>query len=755
MMKNKKIAFVALPLFINLCHALVSSAEIIPSIKKMEKGSVAMSKDTVRISAQTDSIQRMTRDCGSLKEVVVSGSSNKEVQMKSALNVVRASQQFIEENFSGSLMQTLSRLPGVRSMNVGSGESKPVIRGLGFNRVLVAENGIKHEGQQWGDDHGVEIDQYAIDQAEVVKGPASLSYGSDAIGGVINLKSNIIPMNRFAGQVNLFARSNNESIGSSIRLTGRNGRFWYKANATWVDYADYKVPADSIEYYSYWIKLKDQRLRNTAGREMDGNLMLGYAGDRWHTSFRIADVNTKAGFFANAHGLEVRLSDIDYDSSRRDIDLPYHSVNHFWLSNHTDWNWTNGMLEGNFAYQNNRQRELSEPVSHGYMPIPPNTLERSFTKQTFTANAKAMQQIGKHELQAGANIEYQRNRRGGWGFILPDFEQLTWGTFVMDKWILSDKLNLIAGVRFDHGSVRIHSYHDWYKTPVKASTTDSSKDGTAQQGDSVFMERSANLRRSFNSFTWSVGVNRMLGNWVLKLNVGKSFRMPIAKELGMDGVNYNLFRYEKGNTSLKPEESYQVDAGVVYEKGVLSMQLTPYLNYFPNYIYLNPTPQYKEGLQLYYYTQAKVLRWGFEANVSWKILPCLKLDADGEYLYARQLSGEKKGYGLPFSTPWSARAELRYLLPTRDSGKSGFVALEWQVVGTQDRIVPPEEKTKGHQLLNASIGKSFKLGDNQLELTLRGENLLGKRYYDHTNYYRLIGVPEPGRNFSAMVSWKF
>lgn len=748
MMKNKKLVYILLPLFINLFHALTASAK-----------AMSLPKDSVRISAQADSVKRMMRDGVSLKEVVVSGSSNKEIQMKSALNMVRANQKFIEENFSGSLMQTLSRLPGVQAMNVGSGESKPVIRGLGFNRVLVAENGIKHEGQQWGDDHGLEIDQYAIDQAEVIKGPASLTYGSDAIGGVINLKSNTMPLKKFAGQVNLFGRTNNESIGSSVRLTGRNGKFWYKANATWMDYADYKVPADSIEYYSYWIKLKDQRLRNTAGREMDGNLMLGYAGDRWNTSFRIADVNAKAGFFANAHGLEVRLSDIDYDSSRRDIDLPYHTVNHFWVSNHTDWNWADGMLEGNFAYQNNRQRELAEPVSHGYMPIPTNTLERSFTKQTFSANVKAMQQMGKHDLQAGGNVEYQRNRQGGWGFILPDFEQLTFGVFAMDKWNLSDKLSLTAGARFDRGSVRIHSYHDWYKTP-KASTSDSPMDGTVlqgtvQQGDSTYMERSANLRRSYNSFTWSVGVNRMLGDWVLKLNVGKSFRIPIAKELGMDGVNYNLFRYEKGNTSLKPEESYQVDAGIVCEKGVLSMQLTPYLNYFPNYIYLNPTPQYKEGLQLYYYTQAKVLRWGFEASVSWKILPYLKLDADGEYLYARQLSGEKKGYGLPFSTPWSARAELRYLLPTQNPAKSGFVALEWQVVGTQDIIVPPEEKTKGHQLLNASIGKKFKLGENQLEITLRGENLLGKRYYDHTSYYRLMGVPEPGRNFSAMVSWNF
>ena len=101
------------------------------------------------------------------------------------------------------------------ALSVGSGESKPVIRGLGFNRILVAENGIKHEGQQWGDEHGLEADQYAIDTVEVIKGPAALSYGSDAIGGVINLQSTAVPHIAFSGEVNLFARSNNESTGAT------------------------------------------------------------------------------------------------------------------------------------------------------------------------------------------------------------------------------------------------------------------------------------------------------------------------------------------------------------------------------------------------------------------------------------------------------------------------------------------------------------------------------------------------------------
>lgn len=744
-MRKTKLAIIVLPLFILFCHT--------PSFGAMGENSPRQ-----RTVCLTDSTGKDNAHSVTLKEVVVNGSSNKEIQKSSTLNVLRANKQFIDEHFNGSLMQTLSRLPGVKAMSVGSGESKPVIRGLGFNRVLVAENGIKHESQQWGDDHGIEIDQFGIDQVDVIKGPSALTYGSDAIGGVINLKSNAVSIDKFSGHIKLYSRSSNESVGGSAMLSGRNGKFWYKANATFADYADSRVPIDSIEYYSYWIKLKDRRLRNTAGREMDGSLMLGYASRNWHTSFRLSDVNTKSGFFANAHGLEVRLSDIDYDASRRDIDLPYHVVNHFSVSNHTDWLLHGGgVLESSIAYQNNRQREYSEPVSHGYMPTPPDALERSFVKQTSSAAIKWTQGIGEHWLQSGINAEYQHNRRGGWGFILPDFEQWSAGIFASDKWRLSEGLSLSAGIRYDHSDVSIHSYRDWYKTPSSAVTqpADAFHMNEAVTADSVYVERSANLSRSFNSLTWSVGVNLTLADWVVKINLGKSFRMPIAKELGMDGVNYSIFRYEKGNAELKPEESYQLDMGIVYEHGDVSFQLSPYLNYFPNYIYLNPTAQYKEGLQLYYYTQAKVVRWGFEAFLAWQISPRVKFSAEGEYLYSVQKSGSKKGYGLPFSTPWSGRAELRYLLFAHEPVKPGFVAIEWQVVGSQNRIVPPEEKTKGHQLLNIAAGKTFHCGTTQLEITLRAENLLNKRYYDHTSHYRLIGVPEPGLNFSAMMAWHF
>ena len=670
-----------------------------------------------------------------IREVMVTGQRQTDFQMRTSQSVVQVNHDYLQQHFAGSLMQALESIPGIKAMAIGSGQSKPTIRGLGFNRLVVSEDGIKHEGQQWGDDHGLEIDQFAIDRAEIIKGPAALLYGSDAIGGVLNLYANHIPMERIEGAVQFFTRTNNRQLGASAKVGGRQGHFFYRVGATFIDYADYRVPTDSIQYYSYYIRLKDKRLRNTAGKERDGSIMLGYAGYRFHTDVRVSDSYSKSGFFANAHGLEVRMSDIDYDRSRSDIDLPYQWVNHLKVLSHTAWHGDALAIEANLAYQNNLREERSEPVSHGYMPTPDGSLERRFDKSTYTANLGTRIPIGEqHELSAGLNGEAQHNRRSGWGFIIPDFETANIGLYVFDRWTVNERFKLNAGIRFDHARTHIHEYIDWYETKGER------------------LRRSADLRRHFNDVTWSAGAAYNTGNWVLKANVGKSFRMPIPKELGADGINYHIFRYERGNPGLDPEESYQLDASLHWDNGRLCVQLDPFLNYFPNYIYLTPTAQYVEGLQLYHYTQAQVLRFGVEAQMTYALSRHWEAEVQGEYLYAEQKSGEKKGYTLPFSTPWSADAGLKY---TFDLRGQGFIGMNARIVGRQDRIVPPEQPTPGYWLLNLSAGKQFTLKKTTLKMSLHADNLLNRRYYDHTSYYRLIDVPEPGRNFSVMVGAEF
>lgn len=676
-----------------------------------------------------------------IDEAVVSGKSDRRaIMMKLPQNIVSLDKAYIQSKFSGSLMQSLSGIPGVRAMSIGSGESKPSIRGLGFNRMVVTENGIKHEGQQWGEDHGLEIDQFDLDKIDIVKGPSALLYGSDAIGGVINLYSNYLPVDKIEAKANIFARSNNESIGVSAKVAGRNGAFYFRSHFTIIDYADYKIPADSIQYYSYYIKLKDRRLRNTAGREEDGSLTLGYISGNFQTDFRVSDIYSKSGFFANAHGLEVRMSEIDYDKSRRDIDLPFHSVNHLKIVNNTSFDLGEINLYSAISYQNNLRKECSEPVSHGYMPIPSNPLERQFNKNTFTVNLGAKSRIfTSHSISLGVNSEYQHNRRKGWGFIIPDFETFSIGSYLFDKYKVKNNLIISGGVRYDFINTEIHTYNDWFKTPEGVNM--------------VYKRRSDELSRYFNSFTWSIGINYLTNNWVLKANIGKGFRAPIAKELGTDGINYHIFRYEKGNSHLNAEKSYQADAGISWSYGAFSFQIDPFVNYFPNYIYLNPTSKYTEGLQTYNYVQSEVFRWGLEAQGNIRIIKNMDCTIMGDYLYAVQLSGIKKDYTLPFSPPWSVSCELKYSIPSRKSNT--YLSLIERVVGDKYDIVPPELPTAGYNTTDINIGNTLSINKLKLKMNLAINNIFNRKYYDHTSFYRLIDVPEPGRNVTVLLGIEF
>ena len=135
-------------------------------------------------------------------------------------------------------------------MDIGAGFSKPVIRGLGFNRVAVVDRGVVQQNQQWGADHGLEIDQYDVDRARVHKGPMSLFHGSDAMGGVIEVLPPLVPKeDAFRGEASIIAK-NNDLLGTSFMLSNKQGA-GLRARATLQAYGDYRIPTDTIEYLSW------------------------------------------------------------------------------------------------------------------------------------------------------------------------------------------------------------------------------------------------------------------------------------------------------------------------------------------------------------------------------------------------------------------------------------------------------------------------------------------------------------------------
>ena len=685
-----------------------------------------------------------------LDEVELSAKTkNRQAQELSTISVA-VSKDFLEVNRENSLMQTLKKIPGVNTITIGSGQSKPVIRGLGFNRVSVVQNGVKHEAQQWGNDHGLEIDQYGIDNIQIIKGPASLLYGSDAISGVVDIEPPSIPLpNSFEGELNLLGETNNDLFGTSIGVQGRKEAWYYRGRLTFRDYGDYKVPTDKIRYESYVFDLHDNHLRNTAGQEANASFSLGYIGNRMKSETFFSNVSAKNGFFANAHGLEVRTSSIDYDRSSRDVDLPYHRVNHFKVVNNTTFFGEKQTVQLDFGFQNNQREEHSEPVPHGYMPKPENSSERIFSKNTASLNAKSTYTPNQeHSFVFGLNTEVQNNNIGGWGFLIPEYDRYSIGAFVFDHYRFNENFHLQGGIRYDWGHMATQEYRDWFPSTINNS------DGTSSY---VFLQRSQERNLNFNSVNGSVGLSYHKKKTTYKLNLGKSFRMPLPNELASDGVNYHMYRYERGNMGLDPEQSYQIDADLEHRGKGYRFGVSPFANFFSNFIYLNPTSNYNESLQIYEYVQSKVLRYGGELSAGVDLSSSLHTNASLEYVYSRQTSGPKKNFTLPFSPPISALFSASYELNDLGFLREPVFYADLRVTARQNKIVPPEEQTEGYQILNLSAMTKLALfGFNRpAQLRVKINNVFNTEYYDHTSFYRLIDVPEAGRNLSVSVTIPF
>lgn len=692
-----------------------------------------------------------------LKEVEVRDNLIQQRKQEESLNVEVIRPDFIQRNLGGSLMKTLERLPGIKTIGIGSGQSKPLIRGLGFNRVVVVDKGVKHEGQQWGADHGLELDQFAAGSVELIKGAAAFVYGSDAIAGAIDVKPPAVPAaHTLGGSVELIGKSNNDQYGTSINLYGRKQQLFFDARITEQRYGDYRVPADTVFVYDYAVPLHDRQLRNTAGRESGLHFSTGYLSDHFRSIFYLSNIYSKSGFFANAHGLEPRrVDEVMHDASSRDIQLPSQKVNHFKIINRSSYQLAAHNLELELGYQRNFREEFSMYVNHGFMPSQypdsmriPAELERGFDKRVYTANLRDNISLGKHRLSMGLNLEQQHNTIDGWGFLVPSFDQSTAGAFVYDKLKVNEELLLHAALRFDYGRIRMFEYRDWFPSNIDANN--------AENAEHVL--RAANLNRSFRSLVWSLGMNYNLEQLALKANVGKSFRMPIAKELGANGVNYHYFSYERGNADLSPEQSYQLDFSAAWTADRWSLQFSPFYNYFPNYIYLNPTSahdrNYGAGNQIFEYAQSRVLRYGAELQLKYNFWKSLSTEVLAEYLYSRQLSGAKKGYTLPFSPPASLLLNLSWN-PELQGMEGSYLSLDYRMTAAQNKIVPPEKKSPGYQTLNVQAGTKLRLYGQEVQLSLQAQNLLNARYLNHTSFYRLIELPEAGRNLVLSLKLPF
>jgi iron complex outermembrane recepter protein len=677
-------------------------------------------------------------------EVVIESSVSRADYAHQSTDQINTNRADLDKLRGAGLSQSLAAIPGLNVIQSGVAIAKPVIRGLSGNRILVNELGLKQEGQQWGSDHGLEIDQFAVDQVEIIKGPSSILYGSDALGGVINIVPLSLPEEGLAGNFNTMLRSNNDFAGGSLMLEGAKKGLFFRARATGNSFGDYKVPAQQFTYLSRTLEIQNNRLKNTAGREFHASLSTGLAGRIGSIRFSGTSYHQEAGLFPGIIGIPTNTLLRD-DGDKKDISLPRQLTDHYKGVVNGVLNRQNGWLQLDAGFQQNKRSEEARPHAHGFAPPDTSIIAHKLVLSTVQCNMRWHRNAVRNwRMIPGFSFSAQKNKRGGYEFLLPEFSNWNAGAyFFAEKELMNRHSVFNMGIRFDTGGLRSNAFY----SPIWSD----------QQQLVGYYERVAAANRFFKNISGAIGWSWLPRKGLnLKINLSKSFRIPNPAELLINGIHHGTFRHEQGDPTLRPENGYQADVILVKEGPTSYFKISPYFNYFNGFIYLRPTAAFStlpDGAQVYRYSQNDAIFTGVECFAEYHPIKSLHLELTADYVHSYNIQTQ---LGLPFTPPLRVRCNFQFEAPRDNHFLSDFycgATSTW--VSSQKNIDRNEKSTVAYFLMDAFAGASFKVCREKVELKFSAFNIFDIQYINHLSIYKLLNLPEQGRNFNLILRIPF
>ena len=696
----------------------------------------------VEIHSDTSIEISMQRNRLLINEVVVEDEFNQRIDRSGTQTVDRLGGDDLSLAIGNNLAQSLESISGVRSMNTGAGIGKPVIRGFTGTRIVVNHNGLAQEGQQWGMEHGLEIDPFSSERIEIIKGAQAIAYGSDAMGGVVNILPSPIPDARTVnGRVQSLYKSNNNHFGASANLDWRREKVYFRLRLSTQRYQDYRVPAERFVYNSFQLELPEGRMSNTAGDESNVSLSAGRIWETGNMEFTYSRYALKSGIFAGAMGIP-RQYQLTPDGSWWDIDLPFQNVVHQKAAVRWNQRWKNVRLVANGGVQYNEREERTRPDFHGIVADSSSTLGNGLDLLTASMNSKFYWHIDPVHFISGASFQTQKNIRDGFEFIIPEFNHTEAGLFHVVQY-KRDKWSYEGGLRWDFGYYNIVGYD---REVLKFENNEIVFDSLDT--------RVRSFQRTFSNFSGSLGLNfEASEKWTFKTHLSRSFRVPNIAEIAANGVHHGTFRHEQGDSTLSSERGWMIELTGIRSGDRTTFRINPYLNYFDNYIFLRPSAQFSylpDGGQLYIYTQANVLHTGAEVNAYFDLDEHWSTEINGAYLYTYNF---QSALALPFTPPgdvtWSIRYEKSFL-----KGKFNL-KLENRWVAAQNRTDRNERSTPSTFLQNFMLSYHLFIGKSDILFGLRVANAWNTPFYDHLSRYRLLNLPEQGRNIIGQIKYSF
>ena len=651
---------------------------------------------------------------------------------------------------STNLIEALSKTPGVSQVSTGPAISKPSIRGLGYNRVVVVNDGIRQEGQQWGDEHGIEIDEYNVSKAEILKGPASLMYGSDALAGVVNIIS-ILPAPEGTIRGNVFGtyQTNNRLRGTHADIGGNHNGF------IWGLYGSYKAAADYKNKYDGYV-FNSKFKENAYGGYIGLNKQWGFS--HLYTSFYDQQPGLVEGERDDATGKFLKPVDHDgvveeeiasgKDFTSIDPFLPRQRIKHFKIASDNSFNIGRDRLTLTLGYQRNQRMEFGNVLE-------PNEKELYFDLNTINYNLQYhFAERNNWKTSIGINGMQQSNKNKGEEALIPEYSLFDIGGFIYTQKRIN-QLTLSGGIRFDNRSLDAKELED---------------------GGEIKFEH---FTRNFSNVSGSAGLSYELSKVVtLKFNVARGFRAPSMPELASNGAHEGTNRYEYGTQNLKSETSFQVDGGIEVATPHVSLAANLFYNAVNNFIYYRKLESIHGGDSLikdgdeeffaFRFDQHDARLYGLELNFDIHPHPLDWLHIENTFSYVRgTLSREQDGSkNLPFIPAARLINEVKAeLLPKGKLLRHLYIKAELDNTFSQNNPFTgynTETKTGGYTLLNAGLGGDFvSKGKTLFSIFFAANNIGDVAWQSHLSRLKYApenlvtgrtGVFNMGRNFSIKLN---
>ncbi len=651
-----------------------------------------------------------------LSEVTVQGVAGVQRLKDAASPFMVVSPKQLHGSVGTNLVDAVGHLPGLAQISTGGGISKPVIRGLGYNRVVVVDQGIRQEGQQWGDEHGLEVDELGVHSVEVLKGPASLMYGSDALAGVMILHPER-PMEEGTMQVKVGGQyqSNNGLYDYHVGFAGNvkgflwNWHFLDKAAHAYKNKVDGYIPGSQF-------------------KERDVMGMLGLNRSWGHSWLRFSRVNFTPGI------IEGKLADDDFRGRSYGIAAPFQKVLHTKAVSDNAWYLGNGTLKAIVGYQQNYRREYEEEE----------TPELAMRLHTVNYDLKYLHTLPHSwKIATGVGGMWQRNINQGEEYLIPDHRLFDIGVFATAEWE-TERWHLSGGARFDNRHLRSSALEE--------------------EGEMRFEA----LKKNFTGVTGSLGaVWNVTDKLNMRLNAAKGFRAPTMSELAANGVHEGSIQYELGNSGLRPEKSTQLDFGLDYTSHYVNLQASLFCNWIDDYIFLTRLPYETEGYRTYQYGQGDARLMGGEVSVD--VHPFNPLHVENAFGFVRgvQTSAPAGNRSLPMMPAPRWTCDVRYELPDLARGhlRRSYLSVGMEHNFRQSKyyaVDDTETASPGYFLLGFSMGTDLHIfGHNCIELTFSCQNLLDRAYQPHLSRLKYVDTDAPsgrqglsamGRNFCVKVN---